>query len=121
MAHFAELDENNVVKQVIVVNNEVIQNLPFPESEPIGAAFCQNLLGGNWVQTSYNNSFRKNFAGIDYTYDAGRDAFIPPQPYPSWSLNADLNWQPPVPYPTDGKIYRWDEPTVSWIEVVNNG
>lgn len=117
MAHFAELDENNVVQRVIVVSNEVINNEPFPESEPIGAAFCQNLLGGNWIQTSYHGNFRKNFAGIGYTYDATLDVFITPQPYPSWTLDADLNWQPPVPYPTDGKMYSWDEDTQSWIEM----
>ena len=117
MAHFAELNENNVVKQVIVVSNDVIQNLPFPESEPIGVAFCQSLFGGSWKQTSYNNNFRKNYAAINSTYDSTFDVFTLPQPYPSWTLDADLNWQPPVPYPTDGKIYTWDEATLSWIEV----
>lgn len=117
MAHFAELDENNVVKQVIVINNDVIQNLPFPESEPIGAEFCQNLLGGNWVQTSYNGNFRKNYAGIGSVYIASSDVFTLPKPYPSWTLDADFNWQAPVPRPTDGKIYRWDESTLSWVEV----
>jgi hypothetical protein len=79
MAHFAQLDENNVVMQVIVVhNNELL--VDGVEQEAKGVSFCQNLLGGTWIQTSYNNKFRKNFAGIDYTYDAQRDAFIAPQP-----------------------------------------
>jgi hypothetical protein len=117
MAHFAQLDENNVVQRVIVVSNEVINNEPFPESEPIGAAFCQNLFGGNWKQTSYNGNIRKHYAGIGYKYDAALDAFIPPQPYPSWTLDADCNWQAPVPMPTDGKMYLWDEATLSWVEV----
>lgn len=80
MAHFAQLDENNVVINVIVVNNDVIQNLPFPESEPIGVAFCQSLYGADtvWKQTSYNNNFRKYYAGIGFWYDPELDAFIRP-------------------------------------------
>jgi hypothetical protein len=121
MAYFAEIDSNNVVQRVIVVANEDTVDANGNESEAVGVAFCQSLFGGNWKQTSYNGNIRKHYAGIGYTYDAALDAFIPPQPYPSWTLDADLNWQPPVPYPTDGKVYRWDEPTLSWIEVVNNG
>jgi hypothetical protein len=120
MAHFAKLDTNNVVTEVIVVNNAVIQNLPFPESESIGVEFCQSLYGANtlWKQTSYNASFRKNYAGFGYSYHADIDAFVAPQPYPSWILNTDTaQWEAPVPYPTDGKMYFWDEPTLSWIEV----
>jgi hypothetical protein len=92
------------------------------EQEAKGVAFCQSLFGvqTNWKQTSYNGNMRKNYAGIGYTYDAGRDAFIAPQPYASWVLNeTTCNWNAPVAYPTDGKKYRWDEPTVSWIEVTN--
>lgn len=119
MAHFAELDDNNIVKQVIVVhNNELLDN--GVESEAKGIAFCQSLFGGNWVQTSYNGNIRKNYAGIGYSYDAVRDAFIPPKPYPSWVLNEDTcQWQAPVPYPTDGKIYVWNEDQQQWIEVEN--
>jgi hypothetical protein len=91
------------------------------ESEAKGIAFCQSLFGGNWVQTSYNATFRKNYAGVDFTYDAQRDAFIPPKPFPSWVLDEDTcRWTPPIPYPTDvgtaeePKRYIWDEETVSW-------
>ena len=119
MAHYAELDENNVVKRVIVVANKDTADVDGNESEAIGVAFCQKLLGGNWKQTSYNANFRKHYAGIGYTYDAGRDAFIPPQPYPSWSLDADCNWQAPVPMPTstNGEMYSWNEEAQSWDQV----
>lgn len=121
MAHFAQLDEHNTVLQVIVVSNETINNLPFPESEPIGVAFCQSLLGADtsWRQTSYNGNFRKNYAGIGYSYSPNLDAFVPPQPYNSWILNEETcQWSAPVPYPEDGKMYYWDEPTTSWVEAV---
>lgn len=121
MAHFAQLNESNIVTQVIVVhNNELIQD--GMEQEAKGVAFCQSLFGANtqWKQTSYNGNMRKNYAGIGYTYDAGRDAFIPPQPFASWLLDeVTCNWNAPVPMPQDGKQYRWDEPTVSWVEVTN--
>jgi len=118
MAHFAQLDDNSVVTQVIVVhNNELLDN--GVESEAKGVAFCQALLGGTWKQTSYNANIRKNYAGIGYTYDAGRDAFIPPQPFQSWTLvELTCTWQAPVPMPTDSKPYRWDEATLSWLEIV---
>ena len=118
MAHFAELDENNVVLRVIVVANKDTADANGNESESIGVAFCQRLLGGNWKQTSYNGNFRKNYAGIGYTYDASIDAFVPPKPYPSWVLNNDTaQWEAPVPMPNDGKQYSWDEATQSWVEV----
>ncbi len=118
MAHFCELDENNVVTRVIVVANKDTADANGNEVESIGVAFCQRLLGGNWVQTSYNAKFRKNYAGIGYTYDAAIDAFVPPKPYPSWVLNPDTaQWEAPVPMPTDGKMYSWDEATQSWVEV----
>ena len=120
MAHFAQLDENNIALLVIVVSNNDINNLPFPESEPIGVAFCKSLFGQdtNWAQTSYNASFRYNYAGIGYLFDATADAFIPPKPYPSWLLNTNTyQWEPPVPYPNDGKQYQWDEATQSWVLV----
>ena len=118
MAHFAELGENNVVLRVIVVDNKDTSDANGVESESIGAEFCRNLLGGTWKQTSYNANFRKNYAGIGYTYDSGRDAFIPPKPYASWVLNEDTcRWEAPVAYPTDGKFYVWDENDVNWAEV----
>lgn len=117
MAHFCELDENNVVKRVIVVANKDTADADGNEKESIGVAFCQKLLGGNWVQTSYNGSIRKNYAGIGYTYDVALDAFVPPKPYPSWVLNSDTaQWDAPVPMPTDGKKYSWDEASQSWVE-----
>jgi len=121
MAHFAQLDANGIVTQVIVVSNDVINNEPFPQSEPIGIAFCQSLYGVDtkWTQTSYSASFRYNYAGIGYTFDATpspNGAFIPPKPYPSWLLNTNtFQWEPPVPYPNDGKTYQWDEATQSWV------
>lgn len=120
MAHFAQLDENNMVTQVIVVANEELL-VDGVESESKGIAFCQSLLGGNWIQTSYNGNIRKNYAGIGYTYDPINNWFFAPQPYPSWTLNADAQWQPPVPYPTDGKFYTWNEETLTWDEVTNVG
>lgn len=120
MAHFAKLDDQNIVVDVNAVNNETISNLPFPESEPVGVAFLTEWSGGysNWKQTSYNSNFRKNFAGIGYTYDAALDAFVPPKPFPSWLLNTNTcQWSPPIPYPTDGKMYSWNEETQQWVEV----
>lgn len=116
MAHFAQLDENNTVIQVIVVNNSEIIDSNGNENEIVGIAFCKNLLGGNWMQTSYNANFRKNFAGIGFTYDAVRDAFIAPKPFESWLFNEETcQWYAPIPYPQDNQIYKWDEDTVSWI------
>jgi len=117
MSHFAELDENNVVKRVIVVDNKDTADANGNEVESIGVAFCQKLLGGNWKQTSYNGKVRKNYAGIGYAYRADIDAFVAPQPYPSWTLDANAQWQAPVPMPTDGKMYSWDEASLSWVEV----
>ena len=118
MANFAKLDQNNVVIDVNAVNNDVVDNLPFPESVPLGVAFLTEWSGGytNWKQTSINNNFRKHAAGIGYIYDATLDSFIPPKPYPSWLLNTTTCiWQAPIPYPTDGKDYYWDEATLSWV------
>ena len=98
MAHFAQLDENNVVTQVIVVGNRDCADANGVEKESIGIAFCERLFGGNWKQTSYNGNIRKNYAGIGYTYDAARDAFIPPQPGPEWTLDEDTcQWVNPNP------------------------
>lgn len=118
MAHFAELDANNIVLRVIVVDTKDNSTADGVEKESIGRAFCERLFGGNWLQTSYNNKIRKRYAGIGYSYDAALDAFIPPKPYPSWTLdNATADWVAPVPMPTDGKSYSWDEATQSWVEI----
>jgi hypothetical protein len=117
MAHFAKIDENNVVTQVVVVANKDTADADGVEKEHIGAAFLESVLGGTWKQTSYNGNIRKNYAGIGYTYDADIDAFVPPKPYPSWVLDADAQWQAPVPMPDDGKMYSWDEDAQSWVEV----
>jgi hypothetical protein len=117
MAHFAELGENNIVLRVIVVDNKDTLDASGNEVEEIGATFCRNLLGGTWKQTSYNANFRKNYAGIGFTYDSQRDAFVPPRPFASWVLDEDTClWAAPVAYPDDGKIYTWDEDTNSWTE-----
>jgi len=117
MAHFAKL-ENNVVKQVIVVSNQDILDEKGQESEEVGIAFCSNLLGGTWKQTSYNGKIRKNYAGVGYTYDEGRDAFIPAKPFASWLLDeGTAQWKAPVAMPTDDKRYTWNEETKSWDEV----
>lgn len=115
MAHFAEIDSNNVVLRVIVVGNKDTADASGVEKEHIGAAFCERLFGGNWKHTSYNGNKRKNYAGIGYTYDTQRDAFIPPRPFASWVLDEQTcQWQAPTPMPTDGKRYSWDEATLSW-------
>jgi hypothetical protein len=117
MAHFAELDANNVVLRVIVVDTKDNSTADGVEKESIGQAFCERLFGGNWKQTSYNGKMRVRYAGIGYTYDETLDAFISPKPYPSWTLeNATADWVAPVPQPTDGKRYSWDESSQSWIE-----
>jgi hypothetical protein len=114
MAHFARIDENNIVQQVIVVNNSDILKDGI-EDEKTGIAFCQNLLGGNWVQTSYNNNFRKIYAGKGYKYDVVNDIFIYPQPYPSWTLDENNVWQPPIPKPKGELEWTWDEVNQEWV------
>ena len=112
MSHFAELDENNIVLRVLVGDN----NLPNEGYD----WFVENL-GGTWVQTSYNGTIRRNFAGIGYTYDEELDAFISPQPFESWTLNTQTaRWMSPTPYPQDGRIYLWDEENLNWKEVEVN-
>jgi hypothetical protein len=116
MAHFAKI-EDNLVTQVIVVDNSDILDESNNESEALGIKICQDLLGGTWVQTSYNGNIRKNYAGIGYTYDSSRDAFIEPIPYPSWVLNeTTCKYEAPIAYPSDGKHYGWNEATTSWVE-----
>jgi hypothetical protein len=124
MAHYARLDENNVVTQVIVVDNKDCADANGVEKEYIGAAFCERLFGGTWKQTSYNGNMRKNYAGIGYTYNADIDAFVPPKPFASWLLNEETaQWEAPVAMPEDAgtgdppKRYQWDEVTVNWVEV----
>ena len=117
MAHFAELDANNVVLRVVVVDNKDTADAFGVEKEHIGAAHLEKILGGTWKQTSYNGNMRKNYAGIGYTYRADIDAFVPPQPFASWVLNeSTAQWDAPVPMPTDGKMYSWDEAAASWLE-----
>ena len=120
MAHFAEIDSNldNVVLRVIVIGNDDILDESGEENEALGIAYCKNLFGEEteWVQTSYNNTFRKNYAGAGWMYDEGRDAFIPPQPYASWTLNEETcHYNPPVMPPNDTQQWFWNEATVSWI------
>ena len=118
MAHFAQLNEENLVTQVIVVANQDTADQDGVENEAIGIEFCTNLLGGTWKQTSYNANIRKNYAGVGYKYDAALDAFIPPQPFALWILNEETaQWEAPTPYPDDEKRYTWDEETTSWVEV----
>lgn len=119
MAHFAKLDANNIVTDVIVVGDDDCLDDNNNESEAVGIAFCQSLFGSDttWKQTSYNATIRKNFAAVGYEYDSAKDAFIAPQPYNSWTLNTTTcQWEAPTSHPTDGKSYYWDEPTTTWIE-----
>jgi len=117
MAHFAKLDQDNSVLEIIVVhNNELLQD--GIETESKGVQFLVEWSGGytNWKQTSYNGKIRKNYAGIGYTYDSARDAFIPPKPFPSWVLNEETcQWGAPVSMPTDGQLYDWNEENLSWV------
>ena len=116
MAHFAELNDQNEVLRVIVVNNNDCLNAEGQEEEAIGVAFCQNLLGGRWVQTSYNGNSRGRFAGIGYTYDERRNAFLTPKPFLSWVLDeATTDWTAPVPMPEEG-CWVWNEETLNWLE-----
>ena len=103
MSHFAEINNDGVVQRVIVAEQDFIN------SGAVGDSFL-------WVQTSYNNNFRKQFAGIGFTYDKAKDKFIAPQPFPSWSLDSNDDWQAPSAMPDDGKMYYWDEDSTSWKE-----
>lgn len=116
MAHFAKIGIDNVVLEVLVVNNVDTMTPQGEEREEIGVEFLQKLTGhAAWKQTSYNGNFRKNYAGVGYTYDSGRDAFIPPKPFNSWTLNeTTCNWEAPVAYPTDGAMYKWNEDVTNW-------
>lgn len=116
MSHFAQLNSDDVVIQVLVIEQDVIDAGAFGDP----ASFVRtsyNTYGG--VHSQGGIPLRKNFAGIGYKFDRVRDAFIPPQNYPSWTLNEDTClWEAPIPMPTDGKFYEWDEPTLSWVELV---
>ena len=115
MAHFAEIGINNEVLKVIVVSNKELLDDQGIEKESLGREFCRKLFGGNWIQTSFNSKFRKNYAGIGYTYDVVRDAFIPPKPFDSWKLDEETClWQAPVPIPNDGNLYIWNEDMQVW-------
>jgi hypothetical protein len=107
MAHWAEIDENNIVIRVTVGNNN--------ESDE-GYQWLLDNLGGIWIKTSYNNNIRGVFAGVGYSYNPDEDIFITPQPYPSWTRNGSF-WEAPTPMPIDGKLYNWDEDTTSWVEI----
>lgn len=118
MAHFAKLDANNVVLNVIVVGDKDTSDENGVENEEIGIAFLKSLFGQDtiWKQTSYNNKMRYRYAGVGFTYDPVRDAFIRPQEFPSWVLNQEtLDWEAPVPVPDETKPYEWDEETQSWV------
>ena len=104
MGYFAHINENSVVTTVIVATQEFINT--GTEGDP-----------ANWIETSIDGSFRKQYAGIGYTYDAEANVFICPQPYPSWVLDSNYDWVAPVPYPNDGKCYAWDETIINWVEV----
>ena len=120
MAHFAELDNNNVVTRVVVVGNDVTTAagpLGSNDMHVDGETWCQNFFkGGTWKQTSYNNNFRKQYAGKGYTFDAAKNKFISPQPHASWALDGNDDWQAPVTYPTDttDKMISWDEAGQKW-------
>lgn len=122
MAHFAEIGIDGKVLRVIVVGNDDTKNSEGIEAEEVGAAFCNKLLGGTWKQTSYNRNFRKNFASQGFSFDEVRNAFIPPKPFESWVLNEDTcSWQAPLPLPTDGGKYQWDENSKTWINEAPQG
>ena len=113
MAHFVEITNGIVTNGVVIHNNELL--VDGVEVESKGAEFCTNLFGGTWIQTSYNANFRKQYAGIGYTYDDAADVFITPKPYPSWTLDSNHDWQAPTPMP-DGN-YDWNESQLQWVAV----
>jgi len=112
MAHFAEISDGIVTRVLVVHNNELL--VDGVEVEQKGIDFLNNLLGGTWVQTSYNNRIRKQYAGIGFTYDAVKDQFVAPQPFASWTLDSNNDWQAPTPKPEGSFI--WDEETLAWVE-----
>jgi hypothetical protein len=120
MAYFAQIDDDGTVLQVISVSNADAPDPAPQHSEPLGQAFIADTLGlpGTWVQTSWSGSIRKQYAGIGWRYDADADVFIAPQPYPSWTLDANHDWQPPTPMPEEDGPYTWDEDTLTWVSLI---
>ena len=117
MANFAKI-ENDVVQQVISISDNDCAGGEFPYSESFGQNYIASLrLGGEWIQASYNSSFRGVFPSKGFSYDRENDRFVPPQPYMSWVLNDSFEWQPPRPYPEDGNVYRWDDAIGDWVEI----
>ena len=104
MSHFAKINSSNIVTEIIVAEQDFIN------SGAVGDAFL-------WVQTSFNHNFKKQMAVIGGTYDKTNDVFVQPKPFPSWTLDGSHDWQPPVAYPDDGKVYNWNEATTAWVEV----
>ena len=126
MAHFAKINAQNTVLDVVVINNSDINNLPFPQSEPVGIAFCRSLFGEdtNWLQTSYNGNFRRQYAALEGFYYPPLDVFVGPRPYPSWSFQtSDATWQAPVPMPSVPANYIavWNEDYLEWDIVLSPG
>ena len=128
MAHFVEIDASNIVIRGVVLDDKDTQNENGDEVESLGAKYLSDGFGGTWKRTSYNTfggvhslggtPFRKNYAGIGFTYDETRDAFYEPKPYDSWTLNEDTcQWESPEAYPDDGKRYEWNEDTQAWDEI----
>ena len=119
MAHFAQLNADNEVITVTVVSNQDILDDEGREIESLGVEICERVVGpGPWVQTSYNGTFRKQYAGIGFTYDPDADVFISISPYPSWKLDSNYDWQAPTPMPDDGGLYSWNEETQTWDLVI---
>jgi hypothetical protein len=119
MAYFAEVDVDGIVRQVISVSNNDAPDPAPAHSEPLGQAFVADVLGlpGEWRQTSYHGNFRKQYCGPGFRYDSDADVFVAPQPFPSWTLDANHDWQPPTPRPSEGGPWMWDEDTLSWIDM----
>lgn len=120
MAHFAQLDENNIVTQVVIVSNQDTSDVSGNEVEEIGIAFCKTLFGDDthWKQTSYTGSIRVRYAGVGYSYNQELDAFVPPKPYPSWILDeTTVDWKAPTPMPDDEYSYKWNEKSKTWKKV----
>jgi hypothetical protein len=119
MAHFAKLNEDNVIIEVIVIDNDDMNNLEFPESERIGQEFIKLLgLDGNWAQTSFSGSFRKKYGMVGDLFDEQNNVFISPKPYDSFTLDENFDWTPPFPMPDDGKRYCWVEEKMDWEEFI---
>jgi hypothetical protein len=117
MIYFSQIDENSIVTNVTVIDPSDCKDSNNNISEEVGANFLANLLGGTWIMTERETGFRKQFGDQGFTYDEANNVFISVKPYPSWTLNnTSFDWESPVPHPTDGKLYDWDETTLSWVE-----